>query len=149
MPKEKIINQIAAQHLNIQTLETRKRDCLDFHDVSVWGVKDALEAAYEAGRKSKEEKSKKELAFLGTIEATYRALIKAFGHPKMGDAYKTQAHWLIELAPDCFVEIYNYKNSKSYDSSKPRIERVREWSVNGTDSDAIEWVKGMLGQETK
>ena len=40
---------IARAHLGIETLETRKSDRLDFHDVSVWGVKDALLAAYQAG----------------------------------------------------------------------------------------------------
>lgn len=34
-------------------------------------------------------------------------------------------------------------------SKNPTIKHVREWSVNGTDSDALEWVKGMLGQDTK
>lgn len=29
--------------------KTRKSDSLDFHDVSVWGVKEALIAAYQAG----------------------------------------------------------------------------------------------------
>jgi len=40
---------IARAHLGIETLETRKSDRLDFHDVSVWGVKAALLAAYQAG----------------------------------------------------------------------------------------------------
>ena len=47
-----LLEQIATQHLFIQTLETQHRDRLDFHDVSVWGVKAALEAAYEAGLKA-------------------------------------------------------------------------------------------------
>jgi hypothetical protein len=33
-------------------LETRHSDRLDFHDVSVWAVKSALLAAYEAGRQA-------------------------------------------------------------------------------------------------
>ncbi|MCE7932641.1 MAG: hypothetical protein DYH17_14865 [Xanthomonadales bacterium PRO6] len=33
----------------IDTLETRHRDSLDFHDVGVWCVRDALQAAYDAG----------------------------------------------------------------------------------------------------
>lgn len=33
------------------TLETRNSDSLDFHDISVWSLKKALLAAYEAGRK--------------------------------------------------------------------------------------------------
>ncbi len=46
---QKTIEKIALDHLFIDTLETRKSDSLDFHDVSVWGVKSALEAAYRAG----------------------------------------------------------------------------------------------------
>ena len=44
-----LLTQIAQEHLFIETLETRKSDSLDFHDVSVWGVKEALIAAYQAG----------------------------------------------------------------------------------------------------
>lgn len=44
--------QIALDHLFIETLETRHSDRLDFHEVSVWGVKSALMAAYEAGRQA-------------------------------------------------------------------------------------------------
>ncbi|MHA6890840.1 DUF6900 domain-containing protein [Ralstonia pseudosolanacearum] len=40
---------IAATHLLIETLETRKSDRLDFREVSVWSVRRALEAAFEAG----------------------------------------------------------------------------------------------------
>ena len=36
----------------IETLQTRHRDSLDFHDVSVWGVKSALQAAFDAGMRS-------------------------------------------------------------------------------------------------
>ena len=40
---------IAKEHLFIETLEERKSDSLDFHEVSVWGIQAALEAAYAAG----------------------------------------------------------------------------------------------------
>jgi len=40
---------IAKEHLFIETLEERKSDNLDFHEVSVWGIQAALEAAYAAG----------------------------------------------------------------------------------------------------
>lgn len=45
-----LLATIAKEHLHIETLETRKSDSLDFHDVAVWGVKDALLAAYKAGK---------------------------------------------------------------------------------------------------
>lgn len=50
--QENLLQQIALDHLFIDTLETRKSDRLDFHEVSVWGVKSALMAAYEAGRQA-------------------------------------------------------------------------------------------------
>lgn len=49
---EQQLQKIALDHLFIETLETRHSDRLDFHDVSVWGIKSALEAAFEAGRKA-------------------------------------------------------------------------------------------------
>ena len=39
---------IAQKHLFIETLEARNSDRLDFHDVSVWVVRSALEAAFKA-----------------------------------------------------------------------------------------------------
>ena len=46
------MQQIALDHLFIETLETRNSDRMDFHEVSVWGVKSALVAAYEAGQRA-------------------------------------------------------------------------------------------------
>ncbi len=50
--KDATVNEIAQRILNIDTLQTRKSDSLDFHDVAVWSIKEALEAAFEAGRKA-------------------------------------------------------------------------------------------------
>jgi hypothetical protein len=46
---EQLFTAIAKKHLSIETLATRRSDSLDFHDVSVRGVRAALEAAYKAG----------------------------------------------------------------------------------------------------
>ena len=51
--RDKSLAEIAASHLNLETLETRNSDSLDFHDMAVWSIKAALEAAYEAGRQSR------------------------------------------------------------------------------------------------
>ena len=48
-PTIELFTNIAREHLNIPTLETRNSDSLDFHDVSVCGVKNALSHAYQAG----------------------------------------------------------------------------------------------------
>jgi hypothetical protein len=45
-----LISEIASKELHITTLERRGRDCFDFHDVSVWGVEDALYQAYSKGK---------------------------------------------------------------------------------------------------
>ena len=49
---EQQLLQIAKQHLFIETLETRHGDRLDFHEVSVWGIKNALQVAFEAGKQA-------------------------------------------------------------------------------------------------
>jgi uncharacterized membrane protein len=44
--------EIAATLLSIETLDTRHSDRLDFHDVAVWAIRAALEAAWLAGAAS-------------------------------------------------------------------------------------------------
>ncbi len=46
---EQLLTQIAQSKLGIETLETRRSDSLDFHDVAAWGLREALEAAFNAG----------------------------------------------------------------------------------------------------
>ena len=48
-PLNRILANIAATHLNIPTLRTRRSDRLDFHNVSVWAVRSSLKAAFDAG----------------------------------------------------------------------------------------------------
>jgi hypothetical protein len=45
-----LLQSIAAEHMYIDTLNTRHSDRLDFHEVSVWNLKAALQAAFDAGR---------------------------------------------------------------------------------------------------
>ncbi|WP_299365175.1 hypothetical protein [uncultured Paracoccus sp.] len=47
-----LILEIAQRHFFLETLETRNSDRLDFHDVAAWAIRDALEEAYEAGRRA-------------------------------------------------------------------------------------------------
>lgn len=46
------LEKIAREVLHLETLETRNSDSLDFHDMSVWSIKEALEAAYRAGQQA-------------------------------------------------------------------------------------------------
>ena len=52
--RDALIIEIAQRRFFIETLETRSRDRLDFHDVAVWAICGALEEAFEAGRRSAE-----------------------------------------------------------------------------------------------
>ena len=47
-----IFTRIAQEELQVETLEQRWSDNLDFYDIPVWGIKKALERAYEEGRNS-------------------------------------------------------------------------------------------------
>ncbi|MDO8608897.1 MAG: hypothetical protein Q7R40_20380 [Phaeospirillum sp.] len=51
--RDEALAKIAATILAMETLDTRKSDRLDFHELAVWQIKKALEAAYAAGQKAK------------------------------------------------------------------------------------------------
>lgn len=44
--------KIAKEILHLETLEARNMDSLDFHELGVWEIRDALIAAYNEGRKA-------------------------------------------------------------------------------------------------
>lgn len=48
---EELLKPIAKKHLGVEHWETRGRDQLDFHDVSIGSIRKALDAAYKAGSK--------------------------------------------------------------------------------------------------
>jgi hypothetical protein len=50
--------KIAREILNLETLETRRMDSLDFHELAVWEIREALEAAYNAGRQAAKSEGK-------------------------------------------------------------------------------------------
>lgn len=55
----KKLEQIAQECLYIETLETRRMDELDFHDCSVWCLKEALVRAYKLGMDAERKKGAK------------------------------------------------------------------------------------------
>ncbi len=50
--RDALILEIVQCHFSLETLETRNSDRLDFHDVAVWAIRNALEDAFEAGRRA-------------------------------------------------------------------------------------------------
>ncbi len=51
--RDEALANIATTILDLETLDTRKSDRLDFQELAVWQIKKALEAAYAAGREAK------------------------------------------------------------------------------------------------
>ncbi len=47
---DKLLAGIARRELKVPTLDERKSDQLDFHEVGVWSLRRALRSAYQAGR---------------------------------------------------------------------------------------------------
>jgi hypothetical protein len=56
--KEQIIREIARKHLQVEILDVRGRDALDFHDCHVAAIQNALEIAYNAGYTASDEEAK-------------------------------------------------------------------------------------------
>ena len=46
---QKILTGIAQKNLQINTLETQNSDSLDFHEVAVWQIQEALREAFLTG----------------------------------------------------------------------------------------------------
>jgi len=46
---EPLLTTIAQKYLRVETLQTQHSDSADFHNVSVWELRAALEAAFQAG----------------------------------------------------------------------------------------------------
>lgn len=46
---ETTVAEIASRILHVDNLDTRNSDALDFHELAVWSIREALVAAYNAG----------------------------------------------------------------------------------------------------
>lgn len=153
MNKDDIFSKIAKKHLGIETLEVRKSDRLDFHDVAVWGIKDALEDAFTAGQltatKAYEKMMRGDGGYMGAFEASYGDIIAIFGEPTGGDGYKTEAEWQIVLPRRQVVKIYNYKTSKSYSPANPDIKAVTVWHIGGKNRTLVDRLITMMAGKAK
>ena len=46
---ERSVSEIAQRVLRLDSLQTRHSDALDFHELAIWNIREALLAAYAAG----------------------------------------------------------------------------------------------------
>ncbi|MDZ7920773.1 DUF6900 domain-containing protein [Rhodoferax sp.] len=55
MTTQQTLEHIARRRLSMDSLETRRSDRLDFHEVAVWNILAALQDAFEAGQAAAEK----------------------------------------------------------------------------------------------
>ena len=53
--RQQAIDDIASTILKLETLNTRNVDNLDFHELAIWQINEALQAAYSAGHSANKE----------------------------------------------------------------------------------------------
>lgn len=47
--RDRLLESIAERYLHVPAPKVRRRDCLEFHEVSVWALLEALRISYTAG----------------------------------------------------------------------------------------------------
>jgi hypothetical protein len=92
-----ILAAIAREHLFIPTLETRRADSLDFHDVAVWQVEAALKAAFDAGKNARS---------LDTIDLEINEAKFEEQFPLVRNHLNPNATWGSGEPGDCLFETY-------------------------------------------
>ena len=77
--RDRMLEGIAKRALDIPTLRTRKSDSLDFHDVAVWSLLEAMRLAYAAGIEHAIDSTDKMAAALRVIalDPTIRSWLRA------------------------------------------------------------------------
>ena len=151
--KTGIFGKIAQEYLDIETLESRNRDELDFHESHIGRIKAALEAAFTAGHiaalQAQDKMMRSGGSYMAAIEASYQDLVDFFGEPAAGDGFKTEAEWRVIIAGDQSVKIYNYKSSKSYNPKNPVIEDVTTWHIGGKNPLLVDKLVRMMAGTAK
>ena len=66
------LDHIAQTILGLETLDTRNSDRLDFHDLAVWNIKAALQAAFEAGQQETSPNPAETSCYAGRMKHSYR-----------------------------------------------------------------------------
>ena len=85
----------------------------------------------------------------GTIETSYKELVRVFGEPHSTEGYKTDAEWCFEVDKKIFT-IYNYKNGVNYLGVNGKvIEDITNWHIGGFDIESVDIVKNLLRNEKK
>lgn len=89
---------------------------------------------------------------VGSFTCSYADLVRIFGEPgDMTDEYKVSTQWSVTDGTQHF-EIYDYKETCTYDEDLPTIEEFRawpeyDWHIGGTvkPTSLVEFLKSKIG----
>lgn len=116
-----ILADIAQQHFDIETLETRNSDRLDFHDVSVWSIKAALSESYERGYEKGQQTTAEPTAAESGVTADLRIdLLEQIAQTAKTDAERFVAHtsWTTE---DPMATLTTFADNSASNALTPKL----------------------------
>jgi hypothetical protein len=133
-----IIMSIAKHHLGLETLESRHQDRLDFQEHSCTAIRDALRAAFTAGRQSMRARPAKRSALVADIVLTSAMPKTASPH------WATGRVGAFGFCAKVFAEHAVYP---SFEIGRSRISQLE---VRRLDDDAVvyAWDRGLVMQAT-
>jgi len=105
------ISKIAKDILLIPTLKERKSDSLDFHEVAVWTVRDAMQKAFNAGQGKNSKPTKNTVSMFENMVKKYMDI----------DTLKTQKAGHLDFH-EVGVESVRIALEKAYNAGKARRE---------------------------
>ena len=88
------------------------------------------------------------------VETSYRRLHKLFGEPiDQPDPYKVSTQWVLEWDDGAIATIYDYKETKTYDSYGPSVDvfRTRKsytWHIGGRSEDVVVRVQQIIDEQS-
>jgi len=88
LDKDSIISYIAENSCNVETLETQSSDELDFHDIAVWNIKEALEMAFKAGQEYNNSEEEELCLSFDISMLTPGGRVLNIKQPENGNVYK-------------------------------------------------------------
>ena len=130
--RDAVIATIAQVHLGLETLESRRMDSLDFKEHGCVSIRDALRAAFDAGKKSARRPTRKPTAILGNLVVT-RPM------PKDGTAgWTTGRIGAFRFDAKVYAE---HASVSSYEIGRSRISKLELRRLD-TDAVAYAWDRG-------
>ncbi|MBA3935850.1 MAG: hypothetical protein H0X38_00135 [Planctomycetes bacterium] len=131
--RDAVIASIAQSHLGLETMESRNQDRLDFQEHSCLSIRDALRAAFDAGRKSTRRPARTATAIVGDLVLT---------SAKPTDGTPGWATGRVGAFRFCAKVYAGHALVPSYEIGRSRISKLELRRLD-TDAVAYAWDRGL------